>query len=355
MSYALLPRPDGTSYVPVYLGVAGDAEVDLTWDMAVGIAPGVVDAGVEFPDPRGAGFGTLGLTLPKIEGKGKTYAITNGPGAALDTLAGTLFSGLAARGLLAPDKPTVAIQSSKITLTPNPSPGLIARSEPVNGPVTVNFKLTSIAARVDPAAVKVTLAADLTKLAADQDLAIDWLGGVSRVQADVFVELTFKDAPVGMLQFGDGPNIGEVVLTGGKRVIKKEILAKKLGELLSQKDTPRPQDKDVFQARLITLAPRIDGMGLSPVFVVNRFEIDFVAPAKPAGTTYVAPRAGFPAARRVGPPAAKVPRAANPPARRDSAVRRTSATEAPALPPLPAPSEPPARQSLLRRLVPGSR
>jgi hypothetical protein len=219
----------------------------------------------------------------------------------------------------------------------------------------VNFKLTSIAARVDPAAVKVTLAADLTKLAADQDLAIDWLGGVSRVQADVFVELTFKDAPVGMLQFGDGPNIGEVVLTGGKRVIKKEILAKKLGELLSQKDMPKPQDKDVFQARLITLAPRIDGMGLAPVFVVNRFEIDFVAPAKPAGTTYVAPRAGFPAARRVGPPAAPVPRAANPPARRDSAVRRTSATEAPALPPLPASPEPPARQSLLRRLMPGSR
>ncbi len=302
VSYALLPMPDGKSYVPVYLGVAADAQVDLTWDMAVGIAPATVNASFEFPDPRGAGFGTLALTLQRIEGKGKTYAITNGPGAALDTLAGTLFAGLSARGLFAPDKPAIALQSNKITLTPDPAPGgLVVRAEPVSGPVTVNFKLASVAARIDPAAVQITLNPDPSKLAADKDLTIDWLGAAPQVRANVQVELTSNGVLVGTLTFADSPAVPDVVFSGGKRVIKKEIFAKRLGEMLAQPGAVKPVDKGVFKASLITLAPRVDGLGLAPIPVVNRFEIDFVAPAKPAGAAYVAPRAGFPTARRAAP------------------------------------------------------
>ena len=269
ISYVLLRRadvagaPNAPSFVPVLMSVSpGNAEIDLNWPAAPPVAASV-DATINFPNPS---VGGADLSIP-VKGLANRSGTTVFPvtGDTLTTLAGDLIDQLGNFDLLNPQNPPTQLMSNKITLTPSAGGGS-AQDASASGPLVINFTYVPVVAHVTPAALSVKLG---NPLAPDpknpSNVTIDWLGGLSKVQASVSFDLTTTlngvITPIGPINFTDGVG-GNIQLKGGMRVIQESDFLTQLNPLvaplLAAKKVVAGTSK--INARTITITPQLDGI-----------------------------------------------------------------------------------------------
>ena len=278
VSYSLLQKSDasGVTFVPVATGVSG-AEIELAWDPKAGSPPASTSASFTFPNVLAPGGGDLVIPANGLTRKGNTFALTGGP---LSDFAAKLVEALRTLNVLTPNTPATQLSSSSITLAnPNP-PGkdVIATA---SGPVIISLVPTLPVPQLSPAVLQVIL--DKTSGQATPvttpgpDLILDWLPTVASVHADVTIELTMDNKPLGSttsLTFSD--SAGEISIVKGKRTITNYVFMKKLNNLLlAATYKPAPGQGKVLNARTISITPQLDGFtNLVPVLLESPFEID---------------------------------------------------------------------------------
>ena len=284
VSYSLLQKSDasGVTFVPVETGVSG-AEIDLAWDPKAGSPPAATSASFTFPNVLAPGGGDLVIPANGLTRKGNTntFALTGGP---LNDFAAKLVEALRTLNVLTPNTPATQLSSSSITLAnPNP-PGkdVIATA---SGPVIISLVPTLPVPQLSPAVLQVNLDKNTGKASPvtppGPDLTLDWLGNVASVRADVTIELTMDNKPLGSttsLTFSDSAGEITIVKKTGKRTIANTLFMNKLNALLALPTTvnkPAPGQGKVLNARTISLTPQLDGFtNLVPVLVESPFEID---------------------------------------------------------------------------------
>ena len=278
VSYSLLQQSlaNGIAYVPVTTGLPS-GEVDLAWDLTQGAPPATTSAQFTFPNLFAPGGADLSIPATGLTRKGgNLFALTGNP---LDDFATSLIGVLANENYLTPSSPTVQLTSSKITLA-NPAP----KGKPVDatssGPVIVSVVPTLQVPQFAPGVFQVKL--DNTGQATavtTADLTLDWFSTAPSVHADLTIELSLDNKPLGSvtsLTFLD--SAGDIAIVSGKRTITNKLFMQKLNNLLGLVTTtnkPTPGQSKVLKARTISIAPQLDNLqGLVPVLVESAFEID---------------------------------------------------------------------------------
>jgi hypothetical protein len=282
VKYALLGAKDKKNGIPVYLGFTPpNAEIDLSWNDTLGIAPKAIDATFNFPNPRVSAEGPLTGVVKGVNASNGTYAINNS--GVLDQFSRDLLTQAGALNLLAPDNPLTQLTSSTIDVQPQPINAFDTGKVSITDPIVVSLTPIPVVAHLAPASLTVNpktfqLSADAT------DLTIDWPPSLS-VNADVTISLRYQTngASVGDLTFSSAAN--EVVYSGGKGTISKMVFQNKLNlgrkgiETLAGVAPAGFNKGDFLAAASIFLYLHLDGYAMDPVPVTSPFQILFDLPA----------------------------------------------------------------------------
>jgi hypothetical protein len=305
INYTLLQKSDAAGnasvagFVPVVVSSEPDnAEIELAWPQS-GTPPASVDSTITFTNPSGGpALTALSRGLAPRQAGGTTFPLS---GPVLKTFAADVVAQLGAFGLLDPRQPLPPLASNRIYLTP---PSGAAQDSPASGPLVINLAYVSAIPHIVPPALLVKLQGANNTLGADprnpSDVSIDWLGGVTNLQAHVSIDLSTTAAgvlaPIGTISFTDGPG-GEIQLKAGLRVIPEAAFLAKLNALVA----PLVQQgkitaKSIINARKVTITPQLDGNApLAPIDVNNPFEIDVSQVSLKPDVPALARAAGTPA------------------------------------------------------------
>ena len=254
-----------------------EGEVDLAWD-SNRPPPATTSASFTFPNLLAPGGGDLVIPANGLTRKGNAFALTGSP---LGDFAASLIGALRSQNYLTPNTPTTQLTSSKITLA-NPNPqgktvdrdivrpsDRLSRTDVAGSPV-LSRSAASDSGPDDRASHSVTHLPNLT---------LDWLSNTASVHADVTIELSLDNKPLGSitsLTFSD--SAGDIAIVKREahhyqQVIHAEAqyLARAAND--NQQTSPGPgQGSQCSHHQHHASARWFDQPG--PVLVESPFEID---------------------------------------------------------------------------------
>ncbi len=283
VSYALLRKPDGpiVGFAPVVAGPPVLPQpINLEWPASAGLAPPTANVSITIPNDLAKGSGDLVIPVNGLtKASDGTFPLA---GTDLNVFAANLVEQFGNLNLLAPNTATFTLTASKITIA-STDPTAKPQDVKLASPLTVSLTSTSPTARISSPFQLDFNQGTLTLPPNSPGVSIDWLGNVPQVQANVVIDFTLGNTPIGSITFSDGPG-GDITVspTGGRTISATAFLAKlnNLPAVAAGLASGKITSGTTLTARSVTLFPTLEGMQLAPVIVNNPFVVNCGTVAK---------------------------------------------------------------------------